>query len=422
MLNEIREFEEYTYPLDTEQSIVRLKHQNICNKLSGIGRAMTIIARRSLSIHRGPDSIAAAKNDLQVWCGDPSGNPEKASEGITFGWLQRYIIEILFEEKALEFESFLMETPKVKSSSHYREICDMYKHIRAGVSIETFRKAKQRKKLVDETTACCELCVELNKELGIGGKDGKKDNKFAAPKNAIVALDTLYSKFGHNSGFNEDLFVNDLLDLKRFYPKKDGKKWEPSPEDKKKKEDTNDFKKTTYEKIIADAIAAGPLKRYYLVCEHEDLSEIKYIQDSGKETTPFSKTQMKRTDSNKKKHDFVLKEIAAFMLEQEFRRAEDLYDSIVAVNNTDMANWMVSTPETAKVNRRYQIAGRPLFLNDMIANNVTRLGIDKQWMESCGWRVIEEGNLDAYLEEHPEAVFYSDAGCGQYLQKNIRYT
>ena len=48
MLNEVAEYEQYTYSLDTYQSVHRLRHKTICDKLQGMPRAMTIIARKLL--------------------------------------------------------------------------------------------------------------------------------------------------------------------------------------------------------------------------------------------------------------------------------------------------------------------------------------------------------------------------------------
>ena len=80
MLNELLEFEQYTYDLTAEMPVIRLKHKTICNSLSGTARAMTIIAR--WSYYNQNNSIAQVKNDLQAWCGDPRGKSEEASKDI----------------------------------------------------------------------------------------------------------------------------------------------------------------------------------------------------------------------------------------------------------------------------------------------------------------------------------------------------
>ena len=74
MLNELIEFENYTYSLDSNEPVYRLKHKNLSNSLSGVTRAMTIIARKCYYDENVIDKIGHCKNTLRVWCGDPKGD------------------------------------------------------------------------------------------------------------------------------------------------------------------------------------------------------------------------------------------------------------------------------------------------------------------------------------------------------------
>ena len=186
--------------------------------------------------------------------------------------------------------------------------------------------------------------------------------------------------------------------------------------------DKNDFKKIMYEKIIADAITSGPLKRYYLVCENVDLSGIS-VKTKEKTSYPFTQGKEKSgkwSVPTKKKADLILKTVAAFLLEQEFRDSEELYSGFVPVNLTNIANWLAGNINVNML-QSFSIDSRPLVTYDSI-DNVAAIGIDTEWMQSCGWKVISEENLDAYLTAHPSAEFFSDFGAGQFMKRGVRYS
>ena len=395
MLNEIIEFEQYTFPLDVKYPAIRLKHKTICNELSGTARAMTIIARKSFFDHDGPGRINKTRNDLQVWCGDLRGEPEKASEGIAFAWLPNYIVKCLGEEKALAFEMYLMSEPGLDTSPRYSEVCSLFKDVHAALNIETYRDKDSRKQLMEKAKSLSLFC----KELGGDEKQQKKtSNAYSPVYNVIRTLNVLNGRYG-TKGYNKGMFNN-------------------NPDRTEK----NDFKKIMYDKIIADAIAAGPLQRYYLVCDNADFSEITY-QSSKKTSYPFRKKNKKDgewSEPTKNKADFIMKIIAAFLLEQEFRNAENKYDGVVPINLTDIANWLAGSSGTGTLHA-YEIESRPLFFSEAI-DNVTAVGIDSEWMNSCGWRIIPEESLDSYLSDHPTSDFYSDYGSGQFMKKGIRYS
>ena len=394
MLNEIKEYEQYTYPLDVKHPAIRLKHKTLCNELSGTARAMTIIARKSIFDYVGPGRIDHAKNELRVWCGDPKGKLEKASEGIVFAWLPEYMVKHLGEEKALKFEDYLMTETGLDTLPHYSEVCSLFKDIRAYFNIDTFREKDSREQLMDKAKRLRLYC----KELGDDETQRKKTSGTYAPVYRVInALNILNGRYGTN-GYNKKLF-NENPD----------------------RTEKNDFKKIMYEKIIADAITAGPLKRYYLICEKTDFSGIS-VQTKEKTSYPF--TESKKSDGEwssptKKKADLIMKTVAAFLLEQESRDAEDLYEGFVPVNLTDIANWLAGSTGTDML-KSFGIESRPLFTFDAI-DNVAAISIDVEWMKSCGWRIIPEGSLDTCISDHPELEFYSDLGAGQFLRKGIRY-
>ena len=77
MLNELLEYEQYTYVFksDLDQNYKRLKHGTLTNQLSGIERAMKIIAAYYLYKDDSQPLEAqrkTAKYALGFWCGIPT--------------------------------------------------------------------------------------------------------------------------------------------------------------------------------------------------------------------------------------------------------------------------------------------------------------------------------------------------------------
>lgn len=399
MLNEIMEFDQYTYPLDSTFTPVRMKHGSICNQLSGTARAMTIIARKLYFEENRPDRIHYVMDNLKAWCGDLKHikTPEIISPEIQKGWLPDYMVSILGKKKMQGFEKYLMTEPDIEQSPYGRELRTNYGWIQEHFCIDTYGKQDTKNKMRDYTKQIDSFCNDP------GVPKNRRTERSAAclPVNRILkALYTLNSRYT-KTWYNKELFDKHLT-----------------------KPEKNDFKKVTYEKIIADAIAEGPLSRYYLVCENDDFSDIQY--ETNNKTFPFR--TKKSTDGNtewpnatKNKADLIMKTIAVVLLEQQSRDANGLYKGVVPVNKTDLSNWLRVTKGMESL-EKYSVAEGPLFPpSDRDIDNVAFMNIDHTWMDSHGWNVIPEHELDRYLAEHPKAVFFSDPGAGAYLQKNKRY-
>lgn len=103
MLNEIREYEQYTAPLDTlkEPAARRLKYLTLIKShLGGLERAMTIIAR--WFIFKDNDTVenfneATIIEILKAWCGFQSKNDISEAEHLK-DWLPKYIRQVLLGE------------------------------------------------------------------------------------------------------------------------------------------------------------------------------------------------------------------------------------------------------------------------------------------------------------------------------------
>lgn len=181
----------------------------------------------------------------------------------------------------------------------------------------------------------------------------------------------------------------------------------------------NDFKAITYDGIIAKGFNLGELRRYYLCCTDESIiSDIKNC-------------------NSEKDRDIILKTVAAWLLNRTNGQ------SFVLVNKTDIINWLKDVskpddyhPEKHKDNKPYtDKCGNELFHFKLVGKNTVKLFIgvatgkkdeplkdasDNMAFINC-FEVVEESQLDEWLAEHSDGVFYRDDGSGEYLQKNVRY-
>lgn len=394
MLNELLEFEQYTYDLTAEMPVIRLKHKTICNSLSGTARAMTIIAR--WSYYNQNNSIAQVKNDLQAWCGDPRGKSEEASKDIKESWLPSYMISILEKEKANLFNKYLDEIPQSSKPKHYDKIKKMFKDIQDELKMTTFQDKSKRDKYMDDAKMLRLYCKELDEDKG---QLRESSGKYAPIYRIINALNDLNGRFG-TKGYNVKLFNNNL-----------------------NKPEKNDYKKITYDKIIADAITVGPLVHYYLVCKEADFSNLFFKTDKSTKY-PFKKKVW--SEPTKSKEDVILKTVAAFLLEQNSRRIKDeevIYKGFAPVNLTDISNWLKGNTGVEKLKqfgieeqKESGIETRPLFKLEAI-DNVATISIDSAWMKKCGWKIISEDKMEEHFLNNSDDIVYVDRGAGQYLEK-----
>ena len=178
---------------------------------------------------------------------------------------------------------------------------------------------------------------------------------------------------------------------------------------------TNDYKRLSYEKAIANAYSArGPLKRYYLACTDAEWMK-KLTRKRGKKLIHNHA-------------DRVLKLLAAYMLERSRKKRRDEELRFEPVNYSDVAFWAVSkTKIDASLLKQYCVNGRPLFeCKSASSGNQAKIKPDWDWFNSCGWTLIEATDddhaLDDFLEKHPDAVYFRDNGGAVPLSMNQRYT
>ena len=166
------------------------------------------------------------------------------------------------------------------------------------------------------------------------------------------------------------------------------------------------YKQLCYEKVIANAIARGPLKEYCLVCTNGSWNEgIKKQRGKNPEGKPM------RSDE-----DRILKLLAAYMLERERKYIQREEVGFEPVNFVDISFWAEKNSYWGKKNYEvFSYNGEALFAFEKTpTGNLTKAKPCRRWYEKCDWRLLDITNdekaMDKYSKEHPSAIFFLDDG------------
>ena len=383
MLNEIKEFEQYTFPLNSvfDKLDCRLKYANMFPDFSGLDRALTIIARWYIfkdGKDRSNFNEENTKEVLKTWCGF---HTDKALPEITLlkDWLPNYIKVAFLKEK---LQVCIDTLAAIIVNTKEKEVLSLLK----SMSFDDTDKDLIEKMNVLE---------KIEKTLD-DGSFIKKDESLKAVKKIIKGLEAL-----KNKRFNENMFSLSYQYLA----------------------DLNNYKKITYDRIIANALNIGKLEQYYLVCG-TDPFKTKLISKATKEKT--TKT-LNATDK-----DIILKITALYLLRK--RRTTQNY---VEFNKVDMANWLPKLDNKLEKLDKYKFGEKleTLFLFDTIGRskanrknnnenrqkggNVTKVRIHDEWIKI--FSVVPAQNIDN--PEYIGKLFYSDLGSAHYLEegKGIQY-
>ncbi len=175
----------------------------------------------------------------------------------------------------------------------------------------------------------------------------------------------------------------------------------------------NSFREITYERILADAFEAGPLKRYYLVCERDFFEDCVFVCRTEKKKTERSLRYVSGKNKNacNKSVNSILKVTACYLLS----KAED--SEIACINQTALVNWGTVSPQTFA---NYFYENKPLYRKENLNSNITLLRMPEKWYKH--FSVVESGELSRFPPE--EYVFWSDNGGGNkddYLAFGIKY-
>lgn len=165
----------------------------------------------------------------------------------------------------------------------------------------------------------------------------------------------------------------------------------------------------TYDKVVADAINQGPLKRYYLVCKkgfEQDLYK-KSKKDADKRLNPKLKTDSILIDN-------ILRLICVYLIKKEY--TGNLSNNI---NLTDIAHWAQNKSinnggyyDGLKYKRKNLILGRT------IGKNYTKKSVCKEYMDAYDFKVIDASVFKTLEDGY---TFFSDLGVGIHLAEGKRY-
>ena len=277
MLNEIREFEQYTFDCTKHLELGRLKHKAlIMNSFSGIGRAMTTVARYYMFLdnekmcHLSAQAEQQALAAIKTWCGSKGTEFFSEIEAVR-NWLPNYIRCVLLANQVKRFNK-----DTINSDCDLDEEHDLINSITIdSTEEELFAIANNLRSAGENTTDAKKRSIYSNNILSI-----------------VYCIDSISGLAYRRKSYGHSMFP-------------------ATP----KKSDSNDIKAITYEKIIADAFYKGPLKRYYLCCNKESLLK----------------------DYTEKEKDIVLKTIASCLLNKNHKIAGQQW---VFINKTDIVNWL----------------------------------------------------------------------------------
>ncbi len=370
MLNEKAEYLQYTGANAPE----RLRYPNLIrNRLSGLDRALIIIARHFLfdEKYEGQDRIDLAQNALKAWCGFGYDTKYSSIDDIKSleARLPGYIRANFLKEKldALK-ESVQQQRKSGEPLEKLHLIIGNTDHLAPQ---ETLNALSENISAWLEVTAA-DSTFETDPSLSAARK--KIKTKAEPVLNTINILYLLQNK---NKQYSRSMFTLE-------YPKKEVSA------------SNNDFKMVLYEKIIAEALNKGALCRYYLACSADALESISGYSEANR--------------------DLILKTTAAFFL---CRSNPSL--KFAPINRTDIANWSVDKQNPNKFTLEdYELSdGTKLFYTVRLGGNVTKLSLHEDWLK-CFCLVGEE-DIDAWLSDHGDRIYFSDAGSQDYLRKNERY-
>lgn len=160
-----------------------------------------------------------------------------------------------------------------------------------------------------------------------------------------------------------------------------------------------EFRAITYDRVIANALIFGKLRRYYLVCN------FKADDDVFKSSGILSKRK-------KSRRDLALKLTAFYLLQRRLTAQE-----WVPFNRMNFMNWLTSAtkPENWKLDE-FKFREKPLFEKiNVTPLKVVKLNVNSNWLEN--FSVAEESELP----ENFGGIFFSDTAAVEPLAENRRY-
>lgn len=225
--------------------------------------------------------------------------------------------------------------------------------------------------------------------------------------------------FESDSSYAYDMWF--MKYFKKLYADAEGKKqaelyWDEFQESSKKMDITlfgfvnseeNYLLSSTYQKVIAEAVLRGPLKKYYLVCKPGFADELSKHSADGN-LKPFNL---------KNKTDLALAEnflrlICAYLIEKNRTGQEWCH-----ISNADLSHWarcfqISKNPQAYFEKIKY--GGDSIVSCGTVARSYAQRYISPEYLAAYDFQVVEADSFDASL--YPGYVRYEDQGAGKPLK------
>lgn len=379
MLDEKLEFKKLTSAWDEKAQ--PLRYGNLSNHLSGLEHAMTIVARGFwFSDKKNTPSIACATAYLRSWCGLKRRSPVCYQKGEN-GWEQvdcRSIKDNLDDffcyENCLGEKHYIEKLPddpdgnksrieltQAFPHSCFRETCPYTEEIKRVYNwlpdyLWALKKDKIEKSGKEEEARDFFDALFSEKEMDekIIGEQVKELNE-AVKLNLFSLLLELSDK---RTQFSRHVFHASLKDT-----------------------DNGKNKEITYERILANAINAGPLQSYTLYTTNPDLDEKTCFANITKATG--GKDDKDLSEANKR----LLLAVAAVYLMGKAENRE-----YVVFNTPAFTNWLQGNLPDGGFHI-FHYGDKPLFRKSTVSGNIIKLRIEPQWLKDLGLGVCAAGQL-----------------------------
>ena len=388
MLNEMQEYHEYTGDLKNARIRDSFKNDLKDAKFSGISRVLEIIARHFLfdenGTFRGEEGINDAKDAMRLWMGSKHPTTSKNTEVQALnGWLPR-LLEDLFKEN-----------PKQKQESDYEIGC---------------LNNIQDQELINALRRFNDLSTEEQRE------NAKEAAKNALPNKEKTRdyVEWWYHKLIEKAyeSTEQPKYKKSLLVYKTLTEKCSTYEVKISIDVKRNQ--------CHFQGIIASAIDAGPLKRYYL-CVNNFSAVKEIIQNIGIQENPKSKSL-----------DFFYKVIAYYLLAKKSDAQMKVEGrTTVHIEKSSLINWSVyatkpkdynltTSDNKGKFDQINQNETNNFILSDLSTdgknsdNTNALLEIRSELIQH--FEIIEENELETWMENKQDIAFFRDDGWKSRLQ------
>ncbi|MBD3878570.1 MAG: hypothetical protein SR1Q5_02640 [Quinella sp. 1Q5] len=365
MLNEIGEYEQYTLSPQKIDACEypRLKYFTLIKRdFSGLERALTIVARHFLfddDTPRTSDSeLGELREILKSWCGFP--NEAHNLPPHFDGWLVTYIRHAFLNDK---INSCREKISRLESVDLQATLTDLLEKFSSQDGHEEF----------SEPLARLESLMAANGD--------ELDDMMEGLKQIVTLLRARIKLSVKNKNFSKNLFGS--LNQQGDTP----------------------FRAITYDRIIANALLAGKLRRYYLVCDDELFRSKKILKGTRK---------LSATDA-----DMVLKMTAEYLLQRRHTSQE-----FTETNDSNLMNWIVGSRKPENFVRDSYVfadSGAKIFEVRKVnlgGINALKIKLHPKW--TSHFILAEDGTGD--VDSISGRIFFSDAGSSEPLREAVKYS